>query len=161
MAILLALCTFVLLLVSLFMGFMVLLQRANTNAGMGSAFGGGVTESAFGADTGNVLTRATVVAATLFFVLTFGLYLGRLHQHSEKQALDRDKGSAPVLKVDTSAMTRVPDATATPVAPAAPAVPAAPVAPASPAVPATPVAPVVPAVPAVPVAPATPAPAAP
>ena len=155
MAILLALCTFVLLLVSLFLGFMVLLQRANTNAGMGSAFGGGVTESAFGADTGNVLTRATVVAATLFFVLTFGLYLGRLHQHSEKQALDRDKGSAPVLKVDTSAMTRVPAVSATPATPAAPATPAVP------AAPVVPVAPAVPAAPVVPVAPATPAPAAP
>jgi preprotein translocase subunit SecG len=67
--------TFVLILVSLFLVLVVLMQRANTNAGMGSAFGGGVAESAFGADTANVLTRLTKWAAVAFFLISLLLYL--------------------------------------------------------------------------------------
>lgn len=67
--------TFVLILVSLFMVLVILMQRASANAGMGSAFGGGVAESAFGAETTNILTRATKWSAVVFFVLALVLYL--------------------------------------------------------------------------------------
>jgi len=73
--IIISLLTFVLILISLFLILVILMQRANTNAGMGSAFGGGVTESAFGAETTNVLTRATKWGAFAFFILALGLYL--------------------------------------------------------------------------------------
>lgn len=72
----LTLFTFVLILVSLFLVLVILMQRANTNAGLGAAFGGGIAESTFGADTGNILTKATVWATVAFFVLSMGLYLG-------------------------------------------------------------------------------------
>lgn len=66
--------TFVLILVTLFMGLVILMQRPNTNAGMGAAFGGGVTESTFGAETTNVLTKATKWSGITFFVLALVLY---------------------------------------------------------------------------------------
>ncbi|MGC9449869.1 MAG: preprotein translocase subunit SecG [Oceanipulchritudo sp.] len=73
--ILISLLTFVLIIISLFMVLVILMQRANTNSGMGSAFGGGVTESAFGAETTNVLTRATKWSAFAFFIISLLLYL--------------------------------------------------------------------------------------
>lgn len=81
--IIISLLTFVLILISLFMVLVILMQRANTNAGMGSAFGGGVAESAFGTETTNVLVRATKWSAAAFFVIAlvlFLLYLGRASQ---------------------------------------------------------------------------------
>ena len=54
----------------------VLMQRASTSGGLGTAFGGGITESAFGTETGNILTKGTVYAAIAFFIISFGLFLG-------------------------------------------------------------------------------------
>ncbi len=68
--------TFILIIICLFLVFVVLLQRANTNAGLGTAFGGGMAESTFGAETGNILTKSTIGASVAFFVISFGLYLG-------------------------------------------------------------------------------------
>jgi preprotein translocase subunit SecG len=67
--------TFVLILTTLFMMLVILMQRPNTNAGMGAAFGGGVTESTFGAETTNILTRATKWSAGAFFGLALVLYI--------------------------------------------------------------------------------------
>lgn len=79
--ILIVLLSLVLLLTAFGLIFLVLMQRASTDGGMGTAFGGGVTESAFGADTGNVLTRFTRYAVVLFFVLSFVLYLLYIKDH--------------------------------------------------------------------------------
>ena len=73
--ILISLLTFVLILISLFMVLVILMQRANTNSGMGSAFGGGVAESAFGTETTNILVKATKWSAVGFFVIALVLYL--------------------------------------------------------------------------------------
>lgn len=67
--------TFVLIVISAFLVLVVLMQRSNANAGMGAAFGGGMAESTFGAEAGNILTRATIVAAALFFLTSTGLFL--------------------------------------------------------------------------------------
>ena len=40
---------------------------------LGLALGGGAAEAAFGADTSNVLSKSTIYAAVIFFVLAFGL----------------------------------------------------------------------------------------
>ncbi|AWT59689.1 MAG: Protein-export membrane protein SecG [Candidatus Moanabacter tarae] len=74
--ILITIFTFLLIIVCLFLVFVVLLQRANTNAGLGTAFGGGIAESTFGANTGNILTKSTIIASCAFFIISFGLYLG-------------------------------------------------------------------------------------
>ena len=94
--ILISLLTFVLIIVSLFMVLVVLMQRANSNAGMGSAFGGGVAESAFGADTTNVLVRATKWSAVAFFVLALVLYLLFISRHDaamKEQAIEGISGA--------------------------------------------------------------------
>lgn len=79
MSILLSLVTVVLILVSLFLILVVLAQKSK-DGGMGAALGGGAAEAAFGAETTNVLTKATKYSAILFFVLAFVLYLGRIYE---------------------------------------------------------------------------------
>ncbi|MEI6861774.1 MAG: preprotein translocase subunit SecG [Verrucomicrobiota bacterium] len=80
MSILLGLLNFVLLLTSVSLVLVVLMQKTK-DGGMGAALGGGATESAFGHETGNVLSKFTINAAVVFFVLSFVLYLGRIYQH--------------------------------------------------------------------------------
>ncbi len=82
MSIVLGILTFVLILISVFLILVVLAQKAKNDGGVGAALGGGMTESAFGADTGNVLSKATINAAIAFFVLSFGLYLGHIYQRT-------------------------------------------------------------------------------
>src|ERR1044071_5739925 len=76
-SILLGVLTFVLIIVSIFLVLVVLAQKSK-DGGVGAALGGGATEAAFGAETGNVLTNATKYATILFFVLAFALSLGRI-----------------------------------------------------------------------------------
>ncbi|MDO8540379.1 MAG: preprotein translocase subunit SecG [Opitutaceae bacterium] len=71
--------TFVLILVSFFLVMVVLMQKSK-DGGIGAALGGGAAEAAFGAETANVLTRATKYSAIVFFVLAFALYLGRIYE---------------------------------------------------------------------------------
>ncbi|MCX6950911.1 MAG: preprotein translocase subunit SecG [Verrucomicrobia bacterium] len=80
MSIVLGILTFILILVSLFIVLVVLAQKSK-DGGMGAALGGGAAEAAFGAETGNVLSRSTIYAAILFFVLAFALYLGRIYEN--------------------------------------------------------------------------------
>lgn len=58
--------------VCLLMSMIILMQRPK-NEGLGAAFGSGATDQLFGARTTNVLQKATVYLATLFFVLTLAL----------------------------------------------------------------------------------------
>ena len=74
MSILLGIFTFILILTSIFLILLVLAQKSKSDGGMGAAMGGGMAEATFGADTGNVLSKATINAAIVFFVLSFALY---------------------------------------------------------------------------------------
>ena len=58
--------------VSVLMMLVILMQRPKSE-GLGAAFGGGVTENIFGAQTTNVLTKITGWLAAIFFLLTFVL----------------------------------------------------------------------------------------
>lgn len=80
MSLVIGILTFILILTSLFLVLVVLMQRAKTDGGMGAAMGGGITESTFGAETSNVLSKATINAAILFFVISFVLYLAHIYQ---------------------------------------------------------------------------------
>jgi preprotein translocase subunit SecG len=78
-----------LVLLSLFIILVVLMQRPSANAGMGSTLGGSAAEQAFGSDTGNILTKATVWGTILFFVLCMSLFLGTQKRvASENKALE-------------------------------------------------------------------------
>ena len=86
MSILIGIATFILILISIFMVLVVLAQKAKSDGGVGAAMGSGVTEATFGAETGNVLTKATINAAVAFFVLSFLLYLGHIWQRNHSAA---------------------------------------------------------------------------
>lgn len=122
MSILIGIFTFVLILISVFLVLLVLAQKAKTDGGMGAALGGGATEAAFGADTGNVLTKATQYAAVLFFVLTFGLYLAHIYVGKHTKSTE---GQLPVIHAPATpaaAAPATPDASVTPAETAAPSV---------------------------------------
>jgi len=70
MAILLNIILGIYVLVALLMIFVILMQRPKSE-GLGAAFGGGVTDNLFGAQTTNVLTKITGWLAGFFFALTF------------------------------------------------------------------------------------------
>ena len=76
------LLTFVLVLVSFVLIFLVLIQLPKKDAGAGVAFGGGATDALFGAGSGTVLTKTTKYAGTIFFVLC--ILVGSLQSHANK-----------------------------------------------------------------------------
>jgi preprotein translocase subunit SecG len=59
----------ILVIVCVLLTLVVLMQRPK-NEGLGAAFGSGVTENIFGAQTATVLTKATVYLGCIFFALT-------------------------------------------------------------------------------------------
>ena len=73
-----ALTTF-LVIVCLLMVLTILMQRPKSE-GLGAAFGGGLTDNLFGAQTTTVLTKTTVWLGGLFFLLT--LVISVLHVKS-------------------------------------------------------------------------------
>ncbi len=95
MEILIGFLTIVLVIVSVLMILVVLMQRGSANGGLGAAMGGGMAESALGAESSSVLTSWTRNIAIVFFVLVFGLYLGRLWVH--ERALDAQQATLPDL----------------------------------------------------------------
>ena len=79
MTILIAIFSFVLVLLCLFTLLVVMVQKPKGDGGMGAALGGGSMEAALGAETSSLLTRITIYAVIGFFVLTFALYLGNIY----------------------------------------------------------------------------------
>lgn len=73
-------------LVAVLMVLVILMQRPKSE-GLGAAFGGGVTENIFGAQTTNVLTKFTTWLATIFFVLTFALSILYAHRSVSRGGL--------------------------------------------------------------------------
>ena len=114
MSLLIGILTFILVITSLFLVLVVLMQRAKTDGGMGSALGGGSMESTFGAETSNVLSKATINAAIAFFVLSFALYLG--HIYVRKHAATAAGDALPTISAPANKPATLP-------APAAPAKP--------------------------------------
>ena len=104
MNILLGILTFVLILVSVFIVLVVLAQKAK-DGGMGAALGGGAAEAAFGAETGNVLSKSTIYAAVIFFVLAFMLYLGRIY---ERKHASVGGGALPSIAVPAAPVSAAP-----------------------------------------------------
>src|ERR1041384_1799654 len=98
---------------------LVLIQLPKKDAGAGVAFGGAATDALFGAGTGNVLTKITKYAATIFFVMALflGLLQSRYHSRgsSRFEKLVNQPASAP-------ASSALPPSTAPPTTPAKPLV---------------------------------------
>jgi preprotein translocase subunit SecG len=119
----------ILAIVCILLTLVVLMQRPK-NEGLGAAFGSGVTENIFGAQTATVLTKATVYLGCIFFGLTLLLTV-----LTARQSSDRRVG---VLESEVRKAAALPKATTSPAVAASPVTAAAPVTAASPAVPASP-----------------------
>ena len=96
------------MLVAVLMTLVILMQRPKSE-GLGAAFGGGVTENIFGAQTTNVLVKFTGWLAGIFFMLTFVLSVLYARHSSSDSALHKE-----LMGMPTPAAT----ATASPAPPA-------------------------------------------
>jgi preprotein translocase subunit SecG len=83
-------------LVAVLMMLVILMQRPKSE-GLGAAFGGGVTENIFGAQTTNVLTTITTWLASIFFIIVLALSILYAHRGAPNSALRQElmKTSAP------------------------------------------------------------------
>ena len=75
--------------ICLLLALVVLMQRPKQE-GLGAAFGGGLTDQAFGARTTDVLQKGTVYLGTLFFVITLILAILIGKRQSENPTLTVD-----------------------------------------------------------------------
>ena len=121
------------MLVAVLMTLVILMQRPKSE-GLGAAFGGGVTENIFGAQTTNVLTKFTGWLAGIFFVLTFALGILYARRSASDSSLHRELMGMPAATpaVSVAPATGLPGST--------PAASAANVSPSATAQPATPAA---------------------
>jgi preprotein translocase subunit SecG len=76
--------TAILAIICLLMVLIILMQRPKQE-GLGAAFGGGVTDQMFGAQTSNVLQKVTVTLAIIFFVITLilAVLVGKQQEHNK------------------------------------------------------------------------------
>ncbi len=95
---------------------LVILMQRPKSEGLGAAFGGGVTENIFGAQTTNVLTKITGWLAAIFFILTFALSILYAHKGNTRSDLrsELEKGQVPAPSASATPVPAVPGATATP-----------------------------------------------
>ena len=119
------------MLVAVLMTLVILMQRPKSE-GLGAAFGGGVTENIFGAQTTNVLTKFTGWLAGIFFVLTFALGILYARRSASDSSLHRElmgmPAATPAASVApaTGSPGSTPAASAANVSPSATAQPSAP-----------------------------------
>jgi len=126
---------------------LVILMQRSKQEGLGAAFGGGLTESVWGAQTSNVLVKATVVLASTFFIIC--ILLARLYTYqasvqAKPSTLQQDllRPVAPLVSTNAAVTPAAPASAPAASSPAsaapvntmvAPASNAAPVSPAAPA----------------------------
>ena len=99
--------------VSLFIVLIVLMQRPK-NEGLGAAFGGGMTDNLFGAQTTNVLQTITRWLGGIFFLLTLVLSFLYVKQTAQKSEVQKRLSQAPPVVAATPSPD-VPTATSPPV----------------------------------------------
>jgi preprotein translocase subunit SecG len=127
MSIILSLLIALHVLVCAFMILVVLMQRPRSE-GLGSAFGGGITDNVFGSQTTNVLAKFTTWMGIAFFAITLLLSILTAKANSGKSAIQKKLLSEPVpaaVSTPAPAPVSTPEATpaveATPLAEATPA----------------------------------------
>jgi preprotein translocase subunit SecG len=137
MSIILSLLIALHVLVCAFMILVVLMQRPRSE-GLGSAFGGGITDNVFGSQTTNVLAKFTTWMGIAFFAITLLLSILTAKANSGKSAIQKKLLSEPVpaaVSTPAPAPVSTPEATpaveATPLAEATPAASAVEIAPQS------------------------------
>lgn len=83
-----------LVIVCLLMIVVVLMQRPKSE-GLGAAFGGGMTDNLFGAETTNVLSRFTVWLGSFFFLLTLVISILYVKRSSGETSIQKKLLKAP------------------------------------------------------------------
>jgi preprotein translocase subunit SecG len=99
------------MLVAVLMTLVILMQRPKSE-GLGAAFGGGVTENIFGAQTTNVLTKFTGWLAGVFFILTFVLGILYAKRSASDTSLHRELMAMPTVAPATGSPGSTPAASA-------------------------------------------------
>jgi preprotein translocase subunit SecG len=84
-----------LVLICLLMILTILMQRPKSE-GLGAAFGGGLTDNLFGAQTTTVLTKFTVWLGGLFFFLTLVISVLHVKASAGPTAIQKQLMRAPV-----------------------------------------------------------------
>jgi preprotein translocase subunit SecG len=107
---------------------LVILMQRSKQEGLGAAFGGGITESVWGAQTSNVLVKATCILAATFFIVSIllaRLYTTRAHILEKPSSLQEQllKPMVPMTATNSAGTPLVP--TATPMKPDAAVAPSA------------------------------------
>jgi preprotein translocase subunit SecG len=110
-------------LVCVLMILVVLMQRPRSE-GLGSAFGGGLTDNVFGSQTTNVLARFTTWMGIAFFAITLLLSIITAKANSGKTTVQKKLLSEPIPTATAAATPAAVAATPTPT-PAAEATPTA------------------------------------
>jgi preprotein translocase subunit SecG len=139
MSVLIAILVTFHVLVCLLMVGVVLMQRPK-NEGLGAAFGGGMTENIFGAQTTHVLQKFTVWLGIVFFALTLLLAILYAKRGTGETAIQRELLAQPVPAAATATATPAPSDQASEAASAAASLAAEPAATATPAAEPTPAA---------------------
>ncbi len=108
---------------------LTLMQRPK-NEGLGATFGGGMTENLFGADTTNVLVKATRILGALLMVLTLLLSILVTKQANSTSSIQARLAAKPAVSATpapeasaapSASASATPSATASPAASASPA----------------------------------------
>lgn len=102
MSVFLPILTVIHIFVCLLLALVVLMQRPRSE-GLGAAFGGGMTDNMFGAQTTNVLAKFTTWLAGAFFAITLLLSMITARTSSGKTAIQESLLSAPVPQATTPA----------------------------------------------------------
>jgi protein translocase SecG subunit len=125
MSIILSILIAIHVLVCALMILVVLMQRPRSE-GLGSAFGGGLTDNVFGSQTTNVLARFTTWMGIAFFAITLLLSILTAKANSGKTAIQKKLLSEPLpAAVSTPAPAPLSTPEATPATPTASATPVA------------------------------------
>src|SRR6516162_7161642 len=95
MGFIIGLLTFFMVLDCIVLVFLVLIQLPKKEAGAGLAFGGAASDALFGAGSGNVLTKITKYAATIFFVMAVLLSILQ-SRHYGRTSVFEQKLSTPI-----------------------------------------------------------------
>jgi len=97
MWLLMPILTGLLVVICLFMILTILMQRPKSE-GLGAAFGGGLTDNLFGAQTTTVLTKFTVWLGGLFFLVTLVISILQVKTVAGPTAIQKQlmKSPAPV-----------------------------------------------------------------
>jgi len=91
------------LLVCILLTLLVLMQKPRSE-GLGAAFGGNFTDSIFGAQTSDVLTKGTIWLGGIFMALTLVLGVLYSHRQADNSSL-KDELSKPVAPISARAKT--------------------------------------------------------